>query len=407
MQDVPEAHRPLLAGASGGFLDALEVTPLTKSFKLLTLLAMLNADRFPGSISVEDLVARVGRLSTRSAVLKSELGVSLGSPGELRRLIESNPIQAWSEGRGTEGGPYFRYGGQTFATTFEVPDALRSAFQELVRELTDWRLAEYLRRPQLVGADAQFVGRVRHSGGQPIIFLPDRARTPAVPTGWTTALADDQPLELNFVKIAVNVARLPDSDRNALPELLRQWFGPDAGLLGTNFEVLFRHEGEHWVVSPLGGAVAATKGRQVWRHYLREEIPPLFGLAFNTATWNAGFVKQPGHLFLLVTLDKQDMSRDFRYEDRFIAPDVFQWQSQNRTTQRGAHGQDLRLHHERGLDVHLFVRRNKKIDGKAAPFVYCGEVDFLNWENEAPITIRWKLLDPVPETLRSALGVPH
>jgi len=34
---------------------------------------------------------------------------------------------------------------------------------------------------------------------------------------------------------------------------------------------------------------------------LREEIPGLFGLAFSRAIWNAGFVNQPGHLFLLVT----------------------------------------------------------------------------------------------------------
>jgi hypothetical protein len=33
-----------------------------------------------------------------------------------------------------------------FRSTFEVPEELRSDFQDLVRELVDWRLAEYLQR---------------------------------------------------------------------------------------------------------------------------------------------------------------------------------------------------------------------------------------------------------------------
>ena len=44
---------------------------------------------------------------------------------------------------------------------------------------------------------------------------------------------------------------------------------------------------------------------QLWRRYSREQIPGLFGFPFSDAIWNAGFVVRPGHIFLLVTLDKK------------------------------------------------------------------------------------------------------
>ena len=147
-------------------------------------------------------------------------------------------------------------------------------------------------------------------------------------------------------------------------------------------------------------------GPERWRHYMRRDMPFLFGLQFSQAVWNSGFVKQGGSLFLLVTLEKGDLPGGFQYEDRFLAPDLFQWQSQNRTTRDSNHGQDLSRHKERGLAVHLFVRRTKKIQGKPTPFVYCGPIEFVDWENDAPITIRWRLPEPVPPMLRPALSVP-
>lgn len=85
-----------------------------------------------------------------------------------------------------------------------------------------------------------------------------------------------------------------------------------------------------------------------------------------------------------------------RYADRFLARDLFEWQSQNRTTQASKAGQALKNHREQGIAVHLFVRRWAKTQrGTAAPFTYCGDVRFVDWEGDAPITIRWRL----PEAL--------
>jgi SOS-response transcriptional repressor LexA len=56
------------------------------------------------------------------------------------------------------------------------------------------------------------------------------------------------------VKVACNVAHPADAasarGNNALPALLRDWFGPDAGLPGTNFEVEFTSIDGAWLATP-------------------------------------------------------------------------------------------------------------------------------------------------------------
>ena len=128
-------------------------------------------------------------------------------------------------------------------------------------------------------------------------------------------------------------------------------------------------------------------------------------MSFSRSVWQTGFVSDPPHIFLLVTLEKKDVGKGFQYEDRFLSQHEFQWQSQNRTTQAGKPGQELRHHQERGTEVHLFVRKEKKRGQRAAPFTYCGEVDFTDWSGEKPITIRWHLREAVPERLHDALRV--
>ncbi|HBN74462.1 MAG TPA: hypothetical protein DD473_01310, partial [Planctomycetaceae bacterium] len=56
--------------------------------------------------------------------------------------------------------------------------------------------------------------------------------------------------------------------------------------------------------------------------------------------------------------------------------------------------------------VHLFIRKRKVLDGKAAPFIYCGEVDFESWEGEKPISVVWRLQESVPIKLWKTFDVP-
>jgi len=147
-----------------------------------------------------------------------------------------------------------------------------------------------------------------------------------------------------------------------------------------------------------------TAGPDLWREYLREDIPPLFGARFSTGNWNAGIVRLDNILILLTTLKKGGLTAGSHYEDHFLGPDRMQWQSQTQTRRDSQIGRMLS-----GADgqarIHLFVRNGKLRNGKAAPFLYCGQPEFAGWEGEKPITVTWRLPVPMPDHLRSGLGI--
>jgi hypothetical protein len=220
-------------------------------------------------------------------------------------------------------------------------------------------------------------------------------------------MVGEQKFEANFVKVALNTMSEPGAKENALPEVLRGWFGETAGQPGTRNSVRFVHRDEHYEMEPTGTQDSddTSGGLQVGASYMREQIPPEFGLAFQSSRWQQGHVSIDGHIFLLVTLDKANMAQEHRYEDRFLSADLFELESQNRHTRHGKPGQEMQNHERLGIPVHLFVRKVGKIQQRAAPFVYCGDVDFVDWEGDKPITIRWRLHEPLTPELLEMFGV--
>jgi superfamily II DNA or RNA helicase len=389
----------------GAFLQQLEVTPMTRSYKMLVLLAMIGADRLPGSIEIDALADRFLALARRYPAIRNEVEEMAATPEKLRRLLEQNPLDAWSRGAGTGGIPYFEYRDAVFTTRFSVPDPDREALQELVQELAEWRFMEYIRRRSTPPGVDRFACKVSHTAGRPILFLPSREQHPDLPFGWQAVTVDGEELQANFVKIAVNVVVRGEAPENLLPEVLRRWFGPDAGQPGRTDMVVFRREGRGYVMEP-AGREEQTKGPVPWRRYLREEAAATLGPPLAGWERQSGVVRRPGALILFVTLDKGDMEEAHRYQDRFLSPTHFEWQSQNRTSQESSDGTLIREHQQRGVGVHLFVRRTKKVAGKAAPFIYCGQLTFQRWEGERPIKVCWELAEAVPRGLWGDLSVP-
>jgi hypothetical protein len=308
-QQVLERHR--------GFLDTLATTSMTRSYKMLLVRAMQRSRTFPGSIGVGRLTDEITQLAARNPTLRRDISADLSNKVELRRMIEKGPIDAWAEGRGSGGRRYFTYENGVMSTTFDAAGVQRQRLNDLVEEIIDWRLADYL-----CGDSAE---------------------------------------------AEVGVA------------------DPAGGLF-------------------VGAPLVVRRGATLWREYMREEIPPLFGQNFSTGSWNQGFVVQGKDVFLLVTLKKEDLLADHRYEDRFIDPMRLHWQSQNRTTQASAHGRIISgqsTEHQ----LHLFVRTEKKRGQKASPFVYCGDVHFESWIGEKPISVTWRLGEALPPRLHRTFGL--
>jgi len=381
---------------------------MTRSFKMLVLLAMLNEDALPDpGIQIDKLAEEFKKLVSRSSRLIADVGIDLDDADGLRRYLEVNPIAAWTGPSAMADAVYFAFDAGTFRFVQSISSGAREGFQELVRELADWRLAEYMSRHSVTDRSAGFVMKVSHSGGRPILFLPERKAGLDIPEGWQLVTIDGTQHEANFVKVAVNVVRRPGSDENRLPTILRGWFGPDAGLPGTNHQVVCETVDDGLIFR--AGNRQELDNLELFRRYTREQIPRLFKEQFNPAIWNSGFVvispRDPKHLCLLVTLAKDDMPQEFRYGDRFVSSDLFEWHSQNRTRRESAHGRLIREHLALGVQVHLFVRATKKRGGAAAAFTYCGPVSLVDCQGDAPMTVHWRLATALPADLWSDFGL--
>lgn len=383
------------------FFQSLEKTELSRSYKIVLLLAMLDGETLMPRLAIGEIARRVVDIAQRIHRLSEDFSINLTNTSAVQKLLIDNPIRAFVDARGMGGVPYFTFDNQTFAFAFEINGL--EIFSALLREVLDWRLAEYLSRGQVAAAIYRVL---RNSGGQPILFALSNKTRESLPRGNLEIQVEGRPMEAVVAKIAVNVVRLPSMSTNELPTILRSWFGDEVGLPGRSDRVRFRRDANTIVMEPLKPNAQTASLPKVWERYLREAIPPGFGLTFNPANWNSGFVVSPPHIFLLVTLAKEDMNPDHQYSDHFLSDQEFNWQSQNRTAQKSKHGQMLHNHLNMGTHVHLFVRPTKKTGQKPTPFTYCGEVEFVSWEGNNPVTIRWRLKERMPPQLRTLLRVP-
>ena len=384
------------------FLTSIEKTEATRSYKIVLLLALLEGDDLTTQCNLDELTRRASTITSRIHKLREDFSVDTQDMAALRDLLVRNPIDAFLNARGTGGVAYFKLNEDEFGFAFGIEDA--GTLGRMLRELIDWRLAQYLSRGGGAGMDV--VCRVsRNSSGLPILFLPSSPAGQAHERGELDLLVDGRAMVATVAKIAINIVRSVDAEVNILPEILLRWFGDDAGLPGRSDRVrLHRINGDNWVMEPMGVSGQITEGLKRWERYSREAIPAAFGLTFDQATWNAGFVSKPPHLFLLVTLQKEGMMTEHQYADHFLSDVEFSWQSQNRTAQESKHGQMIKDHREMGLHVHLLVRKTKKMGSKPTPFTYCGEVEFKSWEGEKPITVVWRLQEPIPQSLLAQLS---
>jgi superfamily II DNA or RNA helicase len=292
-------------------LEEIETTRMTRSYKMLVLRAMIEADAFPGRVAISDLMERIGRFARRNPLIREDLTDDPDDAVALRARFLQHPLRLLSET------PWFQTTEDAFETTFS--NQTSGALRALASELIDWRLLRY------------FKGR---DGG-----LLD----PGDPT----------------------------------PGLIRDTASSDQ-----------------------------KSSLTLWDEYQRDQIPAYFGATFNTGAWNSGIVvlDDVRAMILLVTMDRRGMSLGGDYEGAFLSPTRLTWHTQPTTRRNDKRGRII-SGAEGGWVIHLFLRKSKLRDGRAAPFRYAGPVRFAGWEGDAPITVQWDLQEALPVAIRPLFGL--
>lgn len=114
----------------------------------------------------------------------------------------------------------------------------------------------------------------------------------------------------------------------------------------------------------------------------------------------SGLLVNGNEFFLFVDLHKEaDVKESINYKDKFITPSKFQWQSVNSTTQQSERGKNIIFNKQRGVNLHLFIRKYREIDGKTEPYIYIGKGNSVQYEGDKPITVQMDLEHEVPALL--------
>jgi len=139
--------------------------------------------------------------------------------------------------------------------------------------------------------------------------------------------------------------------------------------------------------------------------YSRDEIMAAFGVwtvdqqpdMREGVKWLAD--KQTDILLINLNKTERHFSPTTMYEDYAINERLFHWQSQSTTAATSPTGQRYIRHRQQNSHVLLLVREYKEIGGIAQPYIYLGKATYERHSGSKPMSIVWRLAEPMPATL--------
>ena len=433
------AEEVMVVRDNGTLLKEVETAHMTRSYKMVLLEAFQELNGWRNGPALPVLAARSWQVLSRRRQFLADLPESFQNPKaqhseEWVRYWRKNPVDAWIGANRGDAGAYFALSEGRLVPKTAVADEQIEALQELLQQLIDYRFATYEHRQAAAPATnvIPFVRPARR--GIELPFFPNiRIACGHFKTGSADAeefrsLGDGHGKldpQRHFIARAsgrsMDGGKIPIRDGDYL--LLERLSPSNAGSITGSVMAIERQDesGDNQYLlrvvlkSPSGGYVlrannpdyadmAATDDMRtlaklkevlnpfelaIGQAFLREDIAPLFGLAFNQGLWNVGHVvlhDQKAHV-LLVTLNKQGAAGQHKYRDHWFDDSTFHWQSQNATTPESSKGKGVVDHQKNGWQIHLFVRDTKLNQGTAAPFVYHGQANYVRHEGSAPMSV--------------------
>ena len=201
-----------------------------------------------GRARIADLARRLPETARRHGVTAGRLPELAGDATEVAAWLGTAIVPELAERLRGPRHALLVYDGDTVGLSYSGADGVAARLAEIV----EWRIAE------AIGAGRDIVCNVQRNGAEaPILFLPSGAAGGSFPRGELDAIIDGQSLVVHVRKIAINKVVARGTKTNLLPDILRRWFGADAGKPGTGFKVWLRRRGDRVTMEPMSLARAA------------------------------------------------------------------------------------------------------------------------------------------------------
>lgn len=139
-----------------------------------------------------------------------------------------------------------------------------------------------------------------------------------------------------------------------------------------------------------GGILRLPSDLVVHRRYDRPEIINHFGEQYDPARHNFGVITFKKNVVIITKLDTSSAMQAHQYSNSFIDDQTFAWQSQNQQRQDNPAGRLILDHKTNGNVLHLFVQSRSHEKS-----YYCGIVDVLDVEDNAPMNVKFRLHHPL------------
>ncbi len=237
-----------LEGQIGDFLRDLEKTQMTKSYKMVVILAMCRHDSWLNGIHISDLIRSFRDYFSAQAHRSDVVGTAVENVEAVQEstwqsYLLSNPIGAWTTANKTNPAPYFSWNDKDRMLRYigPMPVAKSNAAEMMVNAIRDRATAQlqsYWVRP---GPGKYVFDIVPAGDGRGInsrerslcIMFGAAGQRRGLPDGWHPVRINGQFFYGNFVKVALNVLKdQPTEDRsvaNVLTKQLRKLLMPGPG----------------------------------------------------------------------------------------------------------------------------------------------------------------------------------
>ncbi|MEU1722156.1 DUF3427 domain-containing protein [Nonomuraea sp. NPDC005692] len=143
-------------------------------------------------------------------------------------------------------------------------------------------------------------------------------------------------------------------------------------------------------------------------HYSADEVLAALGWASLggsvPATMREGVAWCPATrcdaLFVTLRKNEKEFSPQTMYRDYALTPELFHWESQNRTGAGSATGLRYQRHEHAGSHVLLFTRERTENDHRhPEPYVFHGTARYVEHKGERPMAVTWRLDEEMPADL--------
>jgi superfamily II DNA or RNA helicase/HKD family nuclease/predicted house-cleaning noncanonical NTP pyrophosphatase (MazG superfamily) len=223
-----------LEALAGDFLKEVERSPMTRSFKMVVLLAMCDDDEFRVTMPMSALVRAFRDYFSEDAHRDDVIGTSVEAvqtvgDDEWVNYLVRNPIAAWTRANAARTSMYFAHDSASQTLRYIGPrprddPASRTRFIDAVRDRASARLRMYWQRPgpsRLVFPviPSGSAGETGVSRSLCVMFGKDRA---GLPEGWHPVRVSGRVYYGKFVKVALNVLKARPTDERDEPNQLSQ-----------------------------------------------------------------------------------------------------------------------------------------------------------------------------------------